>query len=112
MAVYLKTNDPEKLLSSFKRKIATGAIVTWTCDSDGDFTHATPQFRNVAWFRPKIKDAQLVLYILCPKGKKMSTGIYAIYHGRLIETFLSHCDSLFTEGKASAMPQAGDVVSA
>jgi hypothetical protein len=112
MAVYFKTNDPQKLLSSFKDKIKAGNIVTWSCDSDGDFTHAVPQWKNLAWLRPKFEADRLVLRILCPKGTKLSSETYAIYHGRFIETMLAHCDSLFSEGTASAMPQDGDIVSA
>jgi hypothetical protein len=37
--------------------------------------------------------------------------VYGYYHGHLIETFLNHFDSDFSDGSATALPAAGDLVS-
>jgi hypothetical protein len=112
MAIYFTTNDPQKLLAAFMKKIDEKAIVTWSYDSDGDFTHTTPQWEKSAWLRPRVRDGKLALYIVCPKGKNITTTIYAIYHGRFIEAMLAHCDALFVQGQATAGIEGEDKVSA
>ncbi|MFA6422764.1 MAG: hypothetical protein WCV92_05215 [Candidatus Buchananbacteria bacterium] len=111
MALYFKTNVPEKLLAEFKKAIKEGRITTWSCDPDGDFTHSPDQWKNQAWFRPKADADQLVLYILKPKNINLTTEIYAVYHGRFIESMLVHCDKLFTDSIATALPAEGDNIS-
>jgi hypothetical protein len=111
MAIFLKTSDPEALLKDFKKKIDSGAIETWSYDQDGDFTHTPPQWKHKAWLQPKIEGGELVFTILHPKDTKISTLVYALYHGRFIEAMLNHCDSLFTESSASAYPSRGDRIS-
>lgn len=111
MALHFKTKTPKKLLATFKKAIDDGHVATWSYDKDGDFTHTAEQWLRKAWFRPKIKEGtELVLYILTPKETRLSSLIYAIYHGRFIESMLRHCDNLFVEGCASAMPEEGDIV--
>jgi len=86
-------------------------VTTWAYDSDGDFTHTAEQWRNKAWLRPKIKEGeQLELFIVKPKEERISSAVYAIYHGRFIESILRHCDKLFNEGLATALPEGNDVV--
>lgn len=111
MAVYFLTPDPKALLATFKKKIDEEAIVTWSYDSDGDFTHTTEQWSKKAWLRPRLLSGKLALYTICPKGKTITTVIYAIYHGRFIESMLAHCDKFFSQGYASAMPEGEDKVS-
>lgn len=112
MAIHFKTNTPKKLLAAFKTAIDEGKVVTWGYDADGDFTHTAQQWKSLAWLRPKIKDAeQLTPIILKPKNSKISSEVYAIYHGRFIESMLVHCDSLFTNAIATAFPADGDIVS-
>jgi hypothetical protein len=111
MAVHLKTSTPKKLLAAFKKAIDDGHVITWAYDSDGDFTHTTDQWRNKAWLRPKIIEGEeLVVFILAPEGDDLSSAVYAIFHGRFIESMLRHCDQLFIEGRATSMPESGDVV--
>ncbi len=111
MALHFKTQTPEKLLVAYKKAIDGGHITSWSYDQDGDFTHTAEQWFRKAWLRPRIKEGnELVFYILTPKEIKLSSVIYAIYHGRFIESMLSHCDTLFVEGYASAMPEAGDII--
>jgi hypothetical protein len=111
MAVYFKTNDSRQLLASFKKAIDDGAVVTWSYDKDGDFTHTVEQWKNLAWFRPQLQNDRLAFYIIKPRTKTISTLIYAIYHGRFIESMLAHCDSLFSEADSTAFPSEKDLVS-
>ena len=111
MAIYCKTTTPKKLLAAYTKAIDDGHVTTWAYDSDGDFTHTADQWNRKAWLRPKVIEAEaLVLYILGPKDTKISSTIYAVYHGRFIESMLAHCDGLFAEAQATAMPIAGDIV--
>jgi hypothetical protein len=110
MAIYFKTTTPRKLLATYKKAIDDGHVKTWAYDTDGDFTHTAEQWNRKAWLRPKIQeDTALALYILTPKDQTLSSEIYAIYHGRFIESILRHCDSFCSEGRATAMPEGSDV---
>jgi hypothetical protein len=111
MALHFATKTPRKLLAAYKKAIDDGHVKTWSYDKDGDFTHTADQWIRKAWLRPKvIEGAELVFYILSPKETKISTALYAIYHGRFVESMLRHCDSLFSRATASSMPESGDVV--
>lgn len=110
MAIRIATSEPQKLLDSIRAAIDASKIRTWVYDSDGDFTHATEQWKNKAWLRPRINDGELALHILAPKGKGMAPETYAIYHGRFVESVLAHFDTDFTRAVASAMPEGGDNV--
>ena len=111
MAIHFETTTPVRLRNAFKKAIDDGHVVTWSYDEDGDFTHTAAQWVKKAWLRPSItKDERLSLFILPPNEGEISSEVYAIYHGRFIEAMLRHCDSLFTEAKASAMPEDDDNV--
>ena len=112
MAIYFKTKTPKKLLAAFKKAIDDGHVVTWAYDKDGDFTHTTEQWKNRAWLRPKIvTDTALKMYLLKPKDSTITSEVYAIYHGRFIESLLRHCDQLFSVAEATALPDSDDNVS-
>jgi hypothetical protein len=112
MAIHFRTGTPQKLLAAFKKAIDDGKVVTWSYDGDGDFTHTAQQWKSLAWLRPKIREgADLIFTVLKPKNSKISAEMYGIYHGRFIESMLVHCDSLFNEAVATALPADGDVVS-
>jgi hypothetical protein len=112
MAIHFRTTPPKKLLAAFKKAIDDGKVATWSYDADGDFTHTAQQWKGQAWLRPKVKEGEdLTLTILKPKNSNISSEVYAIYHGRFIESMLVHCDSLFTDAAATALPADGDVVS-
>lgn len=110
MAIYFQTNDPKGLLAALKKKIDDKRVITWSYDKDGDFTHEVPQWKHLAWLRPRIQEGRLALFIICPIQKKISIETYAIYHGRFMESMLAHCDSLFSQGNASAMVEGEDKV--
>lgn len=111
MAIYFRANNPKELLDSFKKAIDDGVVATWFYDKDGDFTHSTEQWKNLAWLRPRVENDNLIFSIINPKGQTISTIIYAIYHGRFIESMLSHCDSQFINVEATSMPSDKDSVS-
>jgi hypothetical protein len=111
MAIHFKTSTPNKLLRTYKEAVDHRRVETWAYDSDGDFTHTADQWNKKAWFRPKIKTGEeLVFYILCPREVRITKTIYAIYHGRFIESFLRHCDDLFDLAYASAKAEESDVI--
>ena len=104
MSISFKTNDPRGLLAAFKKAIDDRHVVTWTYDRDGDFTHATEQWRNKAWLRPKFGVGELRFGILGPNSQnRMSKEVYAIFHGRFIESMLAHLDALFSSAAATAL---------
>jgi hypothetical protein len=111
MAINFTTKTPKKLLTAFKKAIDDGHVVTWDYDEDGDFTHTTEQWRKRAWLRPTVQEGTaLILHIIKPRNAKVSSEVYAIYHGRFIEAMLRHCDELFEDGQATAMPKGKDNV--
>ena len=113
MAVYFDTKTPKKLLNAFKKAIDDGHVATWSYDKDSDFTHTAEQWINKAWLRPKVTEGtRLSLFILAPRETTLSSEVYAIYHGRFIEAMLRHCDQLFEEARATAMPAGGDQIAA
>lgn len=112
MALHFETANPRALLDRLRKAIDDEAIVTWSYDHDGDFTHTEGQWSKKAWLRPSIESGKLSFYIIAPKGVHISKRVYAVYHGRFIETTLSHCDDAFRRAIASAYPEGRDIVSA
>lgn len=112
MAVNFFTSDPKALLDNFNARIdqdeQKGKITTWTRDKDGDYTHVAVNWKNKAWFRPKIIEGALVFNILGRKTTVMPTVVYGYYHGHLTETFLNHFDQMFSSGSSTAVPTKDD----
>lgn len=111
MAVRIYTGNPKTLLEKIKKAIDKKHIITWSYDDDGDFTHTADQWKNRAWLKPFLGKDSLDLGILNPKETKISTPVYAIYHGRFIEMVLTHFDEDFTTAYATALPEKIDSVS-
>jgi hypothetical protein len=95
MALYFSTRDP-------------GA---WEIDEDVDFTYAARPWEGRAWFESRIEEGRLAFYIVAPKGTHISTATYAVYHGRLIESMLLHCDDFIAECSPTALPAGHDRIS-
>ena len=112
MAINFDSADPSKLLAAFKKAIDDGHVVTWSYDKDGDFTHTPDQWKNQAWLRPNIYTGRLTLNFLGNNNVKTTKAVYGVFHGRFIESMLTHCDGLFTTGMATAMPTNSDHVKA
>jgi hypothetical protein len=113
MAINFETSTPKKLLATFKKAIDEGRVVTWKYDGDGDFIHTPDQWKEFGWLRPTIYEGQrLTLYFIGRQDKKTTKAAYGVWHGRFIESMLTHCDELFTVGIATAEPTNSDVISA
>ncbi len=113
MAVNVFTTEPGALLSVIYEAIAKKHVETWeytTVDGAVYFTHTPPQWKGLAWLKPAVFNGKLVLNIVPPKGSKISTPVYGVYHGRFIEMLLTHFDQKFSEASATAMPAPGDMV--
>lgn len=111
MAVFIFTSMPKKLLRLYKTAIDERQIETWSYDADGDFSHTPDQWLGKAWMRPKIDPATcLILHILSPQDMDLSSETYGVYHGRFVESVLTHFDKMFTEARITAMPVEGDHV--
>jgi hypothetical protein len=103
MAIYM-VNAKADLVAKIKQAIKDKKIETWECDEDGDFTYNTSdkQWYKKAWLRPKTINGQQVFGIMFPKEAKVTSIVYAIYHGRFIEMLLAHFDSDFTKAESTA----------
>lgn len=111
MAIFVQTKTPKKLLATYKKAIDDGRASKWSYDSDGDFTHTSPEWTGKAWLRPRIREREaLIFYILGPSERSVSTDVYAVYHGRFMEALLRHCDGLFSGARITSMPDDGDVI--
>jgi hypothetical protein len=109
MALNLNTTTPKKLLAEFKKAIDEGHVVTWSYNANGDFTHDVDQWRGEALMRPVIVEGtRLTFNFLRRKTDKTSRELYAIYHGRLAESFLAHLDTVFDDVSATALGTVGD----
>lgn len=108
MAVNFSTSNPQALLDTFKKAIDDGHIVTWSYDRDGDFTHTPDQWKHQAWLRPSISNGMLTMNFLANNTIRTTKTVYGVYHGRFIESMLTHCDGLFSVGAATAMPTNSD----
>lgn len=111
MAANFETTDPNGLLRAFKQAIDNGHVDTWSYDRDGNFTHTPPQWKDQAVMRPSVLNEWLVMNFYLRKGQKATKALYAVYHGRFIESMLTHCDTLFKNGTATSMPTNADRVS-
>ena len=108
MTISFLTDDPEKLLKDFKKKIDDGDVVTWSYDVAGDFTHTPDQWKFKAWLRP-IEDIDRLRFIIIGSKKyNLTWTIYSVFHGRFTETMVRHCRGLFTVARAPANAQAED----
>jgi hypothetical protein len=110
MAVRAICNNPQQLLGQLKAAIRAGTVKTWQLDQDGDLTHSPEQWRGKAWFRPSVETGVLVFKILGRQSVAMTTEVYAVYHGRLIEMLLAHFDDKFTSAVATAQAVYGEYI--
>lgn len=102
MAIIITNAKPQALLDKIYKAIDDKKIVTWSYDDDKDLTHDVTQWKNKAWFRPKVYPNELRFGILGQKEAKLSTEVYAVYHGRFIEMLLAHFDSDFGHAIATS----------
>ena len=110
MAIHIKCKNTAKKLYESIVELAEeqDGIDTWIVDSDEDFTHTPPQWREKAWLRcSSAKERDLVFGIIGRRDMKMSKAIYAVYHGRFVEMLLTHFDSEIEEIKVSSLLEKG-----
>jgi len=110
MSVSVITAKPKTLLAAIKKAIDDKKVVTWEYDSDGDFTHSPEQWKNKAWFKPKVMEGRLVLGIVGQAKANTTSEVYAVYHGRFTEMLLAHFDAEFTIASVTAMPDSNDSI--
>lgn len=108
MAVHIVADDSERLLAALKKAIDDKKIRTWSYDQDGDFTHTAEQWKGKAWLRPNTVNGEAVFNLIGPANTVMTKAVYAVYHGRFIETVLSHFDEQVTQCSASALGEPND----
>lgn len=117
MAIYFYTIDPSGLLANFRKRISQeeqeGKITTWE-EKDGFFTHKAKEWKYEAWFKPSIEQGKNLTFniVKSQENEAVSNVAYGYYHGHLTETFLNHFDKLFSSTQSTALPAAGDIVSA
>jgi hypothetical protein len=110
MAVHFNTTDPAGLLATFKKAINDRKVVTWSYDQAGHFTHTPEQWKAQAWLKPVIHQGRLTLNFVGRNDRMTTSEVYAVYHGRFIESMLAHCDKLFKTAEATALPTVGDQI--
>lgn len=115
MAVFFTCEEPRALLDAFQARIVQSepkdSITTWVRSDDGRFyTHRANDWTRKAWFRPVVGQTTLTFNIVKPANQAISTVAYAYYHGHLIETFLAHFDTSFTDVRATALPATNDLI--
>lgn len=108
MSIQFLTDNPRTLLAKFKKKIDDGNIDTWEYDKEGDFTHTPNQWIHRAWLRPALESDRLTLHILNSKKYAFTWATYGVYHGRFVESMLTHCHNLFTATRIAPKPGALD----
>jgi hypothetical protein len=110
MAITVFTDRPQMLLRAIYKAIDEERIRTWSYDPEGDFTHTADQWRNEAWLRPRVLDDRIRFIIVPPNKRRITTAVYAIYHGRFAEMLLARFDEHYTDIRLTAMPSHGDDV--
>lgn len=90
MAIYIRTQNPQRLIEGINRSIQSRDIVTWAVDKEGDYTIDRDQWRFRAWMRPTLIDGQLVMSVIQSRRFPMTNELYGVYHGRFVSTVLAH----------------------
>jgi len=111
MAIFFESANPAALLAAFKSAIDKREAVTWSYDKNGDFTHTPEQWRYRGWLRPSLSSGRLTMSFLGRKDEITTWEVYAVYHGRFIESMIAHCNSMFNEARAPSQPIASDLIS-
>ena len=110
MALIIKSNSPQELLSKIKKAIDSKSIVTWSYDSEGDFTHSPEQWKTKAWLSPKFVNDKLQFGLIGNKNENTTKLVYALYHGRFAEMLLTHFDKDIDGIEITSMPTSIDII--
>jgi hypothetical protein len=113
MAVIVATQKGRELWNAIVEGIDDGSIRTWAFDNSRKYlTHigSGDQWKNRAFMKPSLSTDRLIFNIIMPRNENVTTEVYAIYHGRLIEMILAHFDKLFSSAQATAFPTTEDLI--
>lgn len=89
MSLTITTPDSVALLEGLLDRIGQGFVDGWKGEGHS-FTLADPEWGEKAWVRAFAEDGRLVLGLVPAEGGVMADGVYATYHGRLVEQLLRH----------------------
>lgn len=108
MAIIINTDTPQTLLDEIRKAIDSDQVITWQYDENNDFTHASDQYADLAWLRPRIYERELRFGIIGRKDHVLTDVEYGVYHGRFIEMLLMYFDKRFTAVTATATLEEPD----
>lgn len=111
MAIYFESANPAGLLAAFKNAIDKAQVVTWSYDKNGDFTHTPEQWKYRGWLRPSLSAGRLSMSFLGRSDEITTWQVYAVYHGRFVESMTAHCNAMFSEARVPSQPTASDSIS-
>jgi hypothetical protein len=101
MAVTITTPDSAALHKGILDQIGQRAVDGW--ESDGEsFTLSDPEWGGKAWVRAFPEPGRLVLGLVPQEGGAMAHGVYATFHGRLVEMLLRYFRGLFSSVQVSS----------
>jgi hypothetical protein len=115
MAIYVTTGNGQALLAAIYKAIDDKNVRTWRYETHGGvkyLTHSAEQWDKKAWMKASAQQPGLVFNIVKSQSENISTEVYAIYHGRLVEMLLAHFDGQIFSAAATSMPTVADVVKA
>jgi hypothetical protein len=108
MSINFATPNANALLNAFKKAIDDKEVVTWAYDEDGDFTHTPEQWKYHAWLRPVVYNGRLTMRFLGHNSEVTTWEVYAVYHGRFVESMVAHCNTLFSAATVPSQPTSDD----
>lgn len=107
MAAYFATDEPSRLLAAIRAAVDDGSVLTWSYDSDGDFTHTAHDWPRRAWMRPAVEKGRLAFYFIISTTETRGREVYAVYHGRIVEMVTAHFDRMFSIATVTALGVGG-----
>lgn len=111
MALLVFTSTPTTLWKKIKAQIDNGTIDTWSFSGGQTLlTHTAAQWAKRAWFKAVVSNGMLTFNIIKPRGRNISTEVYAEYHALLLRMLLAHFDKWFNNALGTALAQSGDIV--
>ena len=102
MAIIITSAQPRTLLKEIREQVHEGRLRNWRLKS-GKYLAYVGDHGNEAWLSPEISINELRFEITGPEVIGVNREMYAIYHGRFIETLLSCFTTWFTEVRVTAL---------
>ena len=108
MSIFLRTDDPRALVSTFDGLIASKGVKVWRNDRYGNYFHDAPPWHLAAFFNPVTLGDGLRLNLhFIDKGCDRRS-CFAAFHGAMVEAMLDHCAGSFFDVHVSREPAFGD----